>query len=85
MVVDMIFVMAGEFIVQLQTVVSRQENRRDPTVVTVGSIHGGTKRNATAAGRALPGPHTSNFEPVAEATLRTGVTAMSCAAIALLQ
>ena len=38
-------VMAGEFIVELQTIVSRQENPRDPTVVTVGDIHGGTKRN----------------------------------------
>jgi amidohydrolase len=38
-------VMAGEFIVQVQTIVSRQENPRDPTVVTVGTIHGGTKRN----------------------------------------
>jgi len=38
-------VMAGEFIVQLQTIVSRQEDPRDPTVVTVGDIHGGAKRN----------------------------------------
>jgi hippurate hydrolase len=38
-------VMAGEFIVQLQTIVSRQENPSDPVVVTVGDIHGGTKRN----------------------------------------
>jgi amidohydrolase len=38
-------VMAAEFVVQLQTIVSRQENPRDPTVVTVGDIHGGTKRN----------------------------------------
>ncbi|MEI8298287.1 MAG: amidohydrolase [Pseudomonadota bacterium] len=38
-------VMAGEFIMQLQTIVSRQENPRDPAVVTVGTIHGGTKRN----------------------------------------
>src|SRR6202023_720039 len=38
-------VMAAEFIVQLQTIVSRQENPRDPAVVTVGDIHGGTKRN----------------------------------------
>jgi hippurate hydrolase len=38
-------VMAGEFIVQLQTVVSRQENPRDPAIVTIGDIHGGTKRN----------------------------------------
>jgi hippurate hydrolase len=38
-------VMAAEFIVQLQTIVSRQENPLDPAVVTVGDIHGGTKRN----------------------------------------
>jgi amidohydrolase len=38
-------VMAGEFIVQLQTIVSRQENPREPSVVTIGDIHGGTKRN----------------------------------------
>lgn len=36
---------AGKFIVQLQTIVSRQENPRDPSIVTIGSIHGGTKRN----------------------------------------
>jgi amidohydrolase len=199
-------VMAGEFIVQLQTIVSRQENPRDPAVVTVGDIHGGTKRNiipyevkleitarafsdksaqiildgikrtaqgvalsagvpdslapivtllenesspmtyndpalasrvktalvnavgaqnvfdeqpimasedfglfgleghkiptvmfwlgamdpaklaqAQAEGRSLPGPHTSKFQPLPEPTLRTGVTAMSSAAIALLQ
>jgi len=199
-------VMAGEFIVQLQTVVSRQENPRDPAVVTIGDIHGGTKRNiipyevkmeitartfsdksrqivvdgirrtaqgvalsagvadnlapvvtvldaestpvmyndpalaarvksalvnalgagnvfddgpamasedfgvfgldghkiptvmfglgamdpttfaaAQAAGKTLPGPHTSLFQPSPEPTLRTGVTAMSSVAIALLQ
>jgi hippurate hydrolase len=38
-------VMAAEFIMQLQTIVSRQENPNDPAVVTVGDIHGGTKRN----------------------------------------
>jgi len=199
-------VMAGEFIVQVQTVVSRQENPRDPAVVTIGDIHGGTKRNvipyevklelttrafseramqiildgirhaaqgvamsagvpedrqpivtivdnesgpatyndpaltarvkaalvnslgsknvfdedpimasedfglfgleghriptvifwlgamdpvkltaAQAAGKSLPGPHTSLFEPVPEPTLRTGVTAMTSVAIALLR
>jgi amidohydrolase len=199
-------VMAGEFIVQLQTIVSRQENPREPSVVTIGDIHGGTKRNiipyevkmeitartfsdtsrqividgirrtaqgvalsagvpenlapivtvleaestpvmyndpalaarvksalantlgtsnvfddgpampsedfgvfgleghkiptvmfglgameptkfaaAQAAGKSLPGPHTSLFQPVPEPTLRTGVTAMSSVAIALLQ
>ena len=38
-------VMAAEFIVELQTIVSRQENPLDPAVVTVGHIYGGTKRN----------------------------------------
>ncbi len=202
-------VMAAEFIVQLQTVVSRSEDPQDPAVVTVGDIHGGTKRNiipnevkmelttrafsdkarqtikegiartakgvsiaaglpdelmptvtlldeestpvlyndpaltirvkealtnalgptnvfdeqrimgsedfgvlggdsvdghqipvvmfwlgaaepaklatATAAGTALPGPHTSRFEPLPEPTLRAGVTGMTAVAIALLQ
>jgi amidohydrolase len=199
-------VMAAEFIVQLQTIVSRQESPQDPAVVTVGDIHGGTKRNiipyevkmelttrafsdharqvivdgirrtaqgvaisagvpedrapiitvledestpvlyndpalaarvkaslvqalgaknvfdgkaamasedfgvfgldgrkiptvmfslgamdpaklaaAEAAGTELPGPHTSRFQPIPEPTLRTGVTAMTSAAIALLE
>ena len=38
-------VMAAQFINQIQTIVSRQEDPRDPAVVTVGDIHGGTKRN----------------------------------------
>ena len=38
-------VMAAEFIVQLQTIVSRQQSPQDPAVVTVGHIEGGTKRN----------------------------------------
>ena len=38
-------VMTAEFIVQLQSIVSRQEDPHDLTVVTVGDIHGGTKRN----------------------------------------
>ena len=199
-------VMAGQFIVQLQSVVSRQEDPQDPSVVTIGDIHGGTKRNiipyevkmeitaraysdkarkifidgirrtadgvalaagvpaerapivtvleeestpvmyndpaltarvkkalvaalgatnvsdekpimgsedfgvfgledhkiptvmfwlgamdpvkfaaAEKAGKSLPGAHTSRFEPLPEPTLRTGVTAMTAAAIALLQ
>ena len=199
-------VMAAEFIVALQTVVSRSEDPQDPAVVTVGDIHGGTKRNiipnevkmelttrafsdkarqtiadgiartakgiavaagipenlmpvvkllddestpvlyndpalalrvrtalaktlgaknvidtprimgsedfgvlgyddhkipvtmfwlgaadpvklaaATAAGKELPGPHTSKFEPLPEPTLKTGVTAMTSVAISLLQ
>ena len=38
-------VLAALFITQLQTIVSREEDPRDPSVVTVGDIHGGTKRN----------------------------------------
>ena len=37
--------MAAYFITELQTIVSREEDPRDPSVVTVGDIHGGTKRN----------------------------------------
>jgi hippurate hydrolase len=38
-------VVAAEFIIALQTIVSRERPPLDPVVVTVGSIHGGTKRN----------------------------------------
>jgi amidohydrolase len=38
-------VMASEFVVELQTVVSRSIAPDQPAVVTVGDIHGGTKRN----------------------------------------
>jgi len=38
-------VMAAQFISALQTIVSREDSPLDPVVVTVGSIHGGTKRN----------------------------------------
>jgi amidohydrolase len=37
--------LAALYITQIQTIVSREEDAQDPTVVTVGSIHGGTKRN----------------------------------------
>ncbi|MGD0365967.1 MAG: amidohydrolase [Acidobacteriaceae bacterium] len=40
---------------------------------------------AHAAGKELPGPHTSHFEPLPEPTIRTGVTAMTSVAISLLQ
>lgn len=38
-------VMAAQFVLALQTIVSRQTAPQDPAVVTVGSMHGGTKRN----------------------------------------
>lgn len=37
--------LAALYVTQLQTIVSREEDPLDPTVVTVGDIHGGTKRN----------------------------------------
>jgi hippurate hydrolase len=38
-------VLAAKIILDLQTIVSREINPLDPCVVTVGSIHGGTKHN----------------------------------------
>ena len=38
-------VIAANIVTQLQTIVSRQIAPTDPAVVTVGSIHGGTKHN----------------------------------------
>ena len=38
-------VIASQTIQALQTIVSRENSPLDPAVVTVGSIHGGTKRN----------------------------------------
>lgn len=37
--------LAAYYITQIQTIVSREEDPQDPSVVTVGTIHGGTKRN----------------------------------------
>jgi amidohydrolase len=38
-------VLAAEIINALQTIASRENNPLEPIVITVGSIHGGTKRN----------------------------------------
>jgi hippurate hydrolase len=38
-------VLAARIILDLQTIVSRETDPTDPAVVTVGSIHGGTKHN----------------------------------------
>ena len=38
-------VLAARIVLDLQTLVSRETNPIDPAVVTVGSIHGGTKHN----------------------------------------
>src|SRR5947207_14136000 len=38
-------VLSAKMILDFQTIVSREVNPTDPVVVTVGSIHGGTKHN----------------------------------------
>src|SRR5207247_6191489 len=38
-------VLAAEIIIAWQTIASRENNPIDPVVITVGSIHGGTKHN----------------------------------------
>jgi hippurate hydrolase len=38
-------VLSAELVLALQTIVSRQTSPLDPVIITVGSIHGGAKRN----------------------------------------
>src|SRR5882762_2207569 len=38
-------VVASQVVLALQTIISRENSPFDPAVVTVGTIHGGTKRN----------------------------------------
>ena len=38
-------VLAARIVLDLQTIVSRERNPTDPVVITVGSIHGGSKHN----------------------------------------
>jgi hippurate hydrolase len=62
------------------------EGHKIPTVMFwLGAMDPAKFAAAQAAGKSLPGPHTSRFEPLPEPTLRTGVTVMSSAALALLQ
>src|SRR5205085_3429454 len=42
-------VLAARIVLDLQTIVSRETNPTDPAVVTVGSIHGGSKHNIIPA------------------------------------
>jgi amidohydrolase len=55
------------------------------TYFILGAMDPAKLAAAHAAGRELPGPHTSHFEPLPEPTIRTGVTAMTSVAISLLQ
>jgi hippurate hydrolase len=42
-------VLAARIILDIQTIISREKNPTDPAVITVGSIHGGTKHNIIPA------------------------------------
>jgi hippurate hydrolase len=55
------------------------------TYFWLGAMDPGKFAAARAAGKELPGPHTSRFEPLPEPTLRTGATAMTSVALSLLQ
>jgi metal-dependent amidase/aminoacylase/carboxypeptidase family protein len=62
------------------------EGHRIPALMFgLGAMDAGKLASARASGKSLPGPHNALFQPVPEPTLRTGVTAMSSVAIALLQ
>ncbi len=61
------------------------DSRQIPTVMFwLGAMDPAKFAEASAAGRELPGMHNSHFEPLPEPTLRTGVEAMTTAAISLL-
>ena len=60
--------------------------RRIPvTYFTLGAANPAALQAAKAAGQSLPGPHTSRFLPDPEPTLKTGIKAMTAAALALLK
>jgi hippurate hydrolase len=62
------------------------DGHKIPTVIFwLGAMDPAKLAAAKAAGKSLPGIHTSRFEPLPEPTLRTGVTAMTSVAMALLQ
>ncbi|HVY93672.1 MAG TPA: amidohydrolase [Bryobacteraceae bacterium] len=62
------------------------EGHQIPTVMFwLGAMDPAKFAEAAAAGKELPGLHSNHFEPLPEPTLRTGVEAMTSAAIALLQ
>ncbi len=68
--------LAAQFIMQIQTIVSREEDPLAPTVVTVGTIHGGTKRNIISDGVKLE-LTTRAFSDKARQTVLTGLNAMA--------
>ncbi len=62
------------------------EGNKIPTVYYwLGAMYPDRLAAAQAAGKDLPGPHTSKFEPDPGPTLETGVRSMTAVAISLLQ
>jgi amidohydrolase len=68
--------LAALFITQIQTIVSREEDPQDPSVVTVGDIHGGTRRNIIPDFVKLE-LTTRAFTPQARQTIITGLQQMA--------
>jgi amidohydrolase len=68
--------LAALFITQIQTIVSREEDPQDPSVITVGDIHGGTRRNIIPDSVKLE-LTTRAFTPQARQTIITGLQQMA--------
>lgn len=68
--------LAAEFITQIQTIVSREEDPLSPAVITVGTIHGGTKRNIISDQVKLE-LTTRAFSDKARQTVLTGLDSMA--------
>jgi amidohydrolase len=68
--------LAALFITQIQTIVSREEDPQDPSVVTVGDIHGGTRRNIIPDSVKLE-LTTRAFTPKARQAIITGLQQMA--------
>ncbi len=84
--------LGADNIVQQQRIMGSEDvgvfglNRQIPVAFFwLGAMEPGKFAAATAAGKPLPGPHTSHFQPDPDPTLHTGVIAMTTAAMALLQ
>ena len=62
------------------------EGHQIPTVYYwLGAMYPDRLAEAKAAGKALPGTHTSRFEPDPEPTIATGVKSLTAVAMSLLQ
>ena len=74
-------VIAAKLVLDLQTIVSREMKPIEPAVVTVGSIHGGTKHNIipTSAGLQLT---VRSYSPEVRAKLQEAIRRKASAAAA---